>query len=138
MGGVEADLLYYAADIDAQATYDFIIIQGQFMAMAAAGVQELGLLRVKEPWYNDPLRPRDLEAGLTLLGVHVEHFARFTADQVRELVGVLGVPPEFCVKGCVPTPCLRPTNHDRPMLTSIPSTPPSPPGPDVATGAWPS
>ena len=56
-------------------------------------------MRPRGRWHNDPNRPRDLEAALTLLGDHVEHFTRFAADEMRDLVAALAVPDFFFVSG---------------------------------------
>jgi hypothetical protein len=50
-------------------------------------------------WYNDPNRPKTLDAGLAKLGVHVEHFTRFEEEQVRMLIATLAVPDFVYVKG---------------------------------------
>lgn len=88
----------------------FLLLAHMIMTTTLTAMFATGLNATPEPWYNDPNRPRTLEAVLGLLGVHVEHFTRFTADQINHLVVRTGVAfIEFNVRGYVPLPVSRAT-----------------------------
>lgn len=88
----------------------FLLLAHMIMTTTLTAMLATGLNATPEPWYNDPNRPRTLQAVLGLLGVHVEHFTRFTADQINHLVVRTGVAfIEFNVRGYVPLPVGRAT-----------------------------
>lgn len=75
------------------------------------------LMASPEPWYIDPTRPRALEAALALLGVQVEYFTRFTADEVNTLVVRTGLRHiRSNIPGYVPSSVGRLTGYMIPYL----------------------
>lgn len=65
------------------------------------GALAAGILNVskKDLWVNRAGRSHTLDAGLRLLGDHVEHFTRFTAAEIKTLVKELKMKPRSKVEG---------------------------------------
>lgn len=84
---------------------NFFVLAHMTMTTTLTAMLATGLNATPEPWYNDPNRPRTLQAVLGLLGVHVEHFTRFTTDEINHLVVRTGLAfIEFNVPGYVVDP----------------------------------